>query len=159
MNRTHTFLATFLAAVLAVAASGSAVASAQGGSSSAHASRLAKVELRHTSLGSILTTASGLTLYEFSRDRASQDSCVKISGCSESWPPLQTSGKPTAGSGVKSSLLSTIALSGGGKQVTYAGHALYLFSGDSRPGDTSYVGEKAFGGSWYAINAAGHTVK
>ncbi|MFI4993711.1 MAG: hypothetical protein ACHQCH_08880 [Solirubrobacterales bacterium] len=49
--------------------------------------------------------------------------------------------------------------SAGGKQVTYAGHPLYTYSGDSGPGETSYVGEKQFGGTWYAINASGHTVK
>jgi predicted lipoprotein with Yx(FWY)xxD motif len=47
----------------------------------------------------------------------------------------------------------------GGKQVTYAGHPLYTYSGDSGPGQTSYVGAKSFGGTWYAINASGGTVK
>lgn len=155
MKRTY----ILLAGLLASAASGPAVASAQGGISTAHASRAAKVELRRTSLGPILTTASGSTLYEFTRDRGSENSCVKIRGCSQAWPALETSGQPTAGSGVNASLLSTIRLSGGVKQVTYAGHALYLFSGDSQPGATSYVGEEAFGGTWYAINALGHTVK
>ena len=84
---------------------------------------------------------------------------MKISGCSEIWPALTSKGKPTAGPGVRASLLSTITLPGGSKQVTYAGHALYLYSADSGPGETSYVGEKAFGGIWYAINSAGHTVK
>ncbi len=155
MRRTY----ILLAAVLAAAVSGAAGASAQRRISTAHAARVAKVELRHTRLGSILTTASGFTLYEFTRDRPSADSCVKISGCSGTWPALETSGKPAAGSGVKASLLSAIRLSGSVKQVTYASHPLYLFSGDSQRADTSYVGEKAFGGAWYAINAAGATVK
>jgi predicted lipoprotein with Yx(FWY)xxD motif len=60
---------------------------------------------------------------------------------------------------VRASLLSTIKLSGGANQVTYAGHPLYLYKGDSEPGDTSYVGQSSFGGTWHAINAAGHTVK
>jgi len=155
MRRTY----ILLAAAVAAAASGAAVASANGRSSTAHAARAAKVELRHTRLGPILATASGLTLFEFTRDRTNQDTCVKISGCSETWPALQTSGTPSAGPGVKASLLSTIRLSGGGKQVAYAGHALYLYTGDTQAGDTSYVGERAFGGTWYAINAAAHTVK
>ena len=62
---------------------------------------------------------------------------------------------PTGGSGVKASLLSTTS----GRQVTYAGHPLYTYTGDSGPGKTSYVGVKAFGGTWYAINASGGTVK
>ena len=68
-------------------------------------------------------------------------------------------GKPVAGPGVRASLLSTIRLPGGTRQVTYAGHALYLYSGDTGPGQTSYVGETAFGGRWYAIDASGRTVK
>jgi predicted lipoprotein with Yx(FWY)xxD motif len=148
-----------LLGVLLSAASVSAVASAQRGRPTADAARVAKVGVRHTTLGTILVSASGRTLYEFTRDRPHRNSCVKISGCSEIWPALTTSGKPTAGPGVRASLLSTIKLPGGAKQVTYAGHALYLYSADSGPGETSYVGERAFGGIWYAINSAGHTVK
>lgn len=155
MKRTHPFL---LGALLS-AASVSAVASAQGDRPSANAAHVTKVGLRRTGLGTILVSASGHTLYEFTRDRAHNNTCVKISGCSEIWPALTTSGKPTAGPGVRASLLSTIKLPGGAKQVTYASHALYLYSGDSGPGETSYVGEKAFGGNWYAINSLGHTVK
>ncbi len=147
-----------LAGVLVTAASCSNVASAQGGVSAAHASRAAEVVLRHTSLGTILTTSSGFTLYEFTRDRGDEDSCVKIRGCSQAWPALATGGQPTAGAGVKASLLSAVRISGGATQVTYAGHALYTFSEDRR-GSTSYVGVDAFGGRWYAINAAGHAVK
>ena len=161
MKRTY----TILLGVLLSAASVMGVAVADGSQSiqsrgpAAHASRAAKVGVRHTSLGTILVSASGHTLYEFTKDRPKSDSCVKISGCSEIWPALTTSGKPSAGPGVKSSLLSTITLRGGAKQVTYAGHALYLYSADSGPGETSYVGEKQFGGMWYAISSAGHTVK
>jgi predicted lipoprotein with Yx(FWY)xxD motif len=155
MQRTYVFWAV----VLAGTACASAAASAQGGLPVAHSSRVAKVELRHTRLGNILATSSGFTLYEFTRDHAHKNSCVNISGCPETWPALKTSGKPKASSGVRASLLSTITLPGGAKQVTYAGHPLYLYSADSGPGETSYVGEKAFGGVWYAINASGHTVK
>jgi predicted lipoprotein with Yx(FWY)xxD motif len=64
-------------------------------------------------------------------------------------------GKVRGMAGVKASLLSTTS----GHQVTYAGHPLYTYSGDSGPGDTSYVGAKSFGGTWYAINASGGTVR
>jgi hypothetical protein len=47
----------------------------------------------------------------------------------------------------------------GSEQVTYAGHALYLYSADRGPGETSYVGERAFGGIWYAISSSGGTVR
>ncbi len=163
----------FLSLALAVAASASTVAGAQPGAWiaragnsttqagpwTARASRATKVDLRRTRLGEILSTASGFTLYEFTRDRQNSDSCVKISGCSQTWPALQASGRPAAGAGVKASLLSTIRLPGGADQVTYAGHPLYLYSGDSGPGDTSYVGQSSFGGTWDAIDAGGRAVK
>jgi predicted lipoprotein with Yx(FWY)xxD motif len=145
-----------LALVLATTASASALASASRHAAVAHASRAAKVSVRHTSLGSILVSSSGATLYEFTRDRG-RNSCVKVSGCAEVWPALLSSSKPTAGTGVRASLLSTVKLPNGGQQVTYAGHPLYVYS--SEPTGTSYVGVSSFGGSWDAINAAGHAIK
>jgi predicted lipoprotein with Yx(FWY)xxD motif len=154
MKRTKILLAGALAAI----AGGAAAADAQAGAASAHASRSTEVLLRHTSLGSILETSAGFTLYEFTRDHGSVDSCVKVHGCAQAWPALETSGQPSAGPGVKASLLSSIRISGGARQVTYAGHPLYTYSADSR-GSTDYVGVSAFGGSWYALNASGRTVK
>jgi predicted lipoprotein with Yx(FWY)xxD motif len=147
-----------LAGIVAGALGGvSAAASARGAGPTARASRVAKVQLRHTKVGTILVSSSGFTLYEFSRDHG-HDSCVRISGCSELWPALQTSGRPIAGPGVHASSLSSISLSGGAKQVTYDGHPLYMYSGDTGPGETAYVGERAFGGSWDALTASGHAV-
>ena len=151
MKRTYVFLAV----ALATAACAATVASAQSNHAGAHSSRAVTVKLRHTSLGSILVSSSGRTLYVFTRDHGNKNSCAAISGCSAAWPSLSASGRPTAGPGVKASLLSTTK----GHQVTYAGHPLYTYSGDSGPGKTSYVGVKAFGGAWYAINASGATVK
>lgn len=155
MKRTH----ILLAAVLASAASVSTVAGAAAGAPSASASRVAKIELRHTSLGNILVNASGFTLYRFTKDARNQDMCVKISQCPGTWPALSTSGKPLAGPGVKASLLSTIKLPSGGKQVTYAGHALYGYAAAEERAETTYVGAMQFGGTWYAVNSAGNTVK
>lgn len=150
MKRPHVFLAI----ALTVTAGAVTVASAKPSTPSARSSSSATVQLRHTGLGSIIVSSSGRTLYEFTRDHANKSSCASIRGCSAIWPLLRASGRPTAGSGVRASLLST---SGG--QVTYAGHPLYLYSGDSGPGKTSYVGVKQFGGAWYALSASGGAVK
>ena len=130
--------------VMAVSPSGAAASTVQ-------------VKLSSTSVGKILTF-SGFTLYRFTRDTKNNDVCVKISGCTSIWPPLTTTGAPTAGAGVKSSLLSTIGIRGGRRQVTYAGRPLYRYAFDSR-GSTAYVGASQFGGNWYALNAFGGTVK
>jgi predicted lipoprotein with Yx(FWY)xxD motif len=147
-----------LAGVLATIASVVTIADAQAGIAPAHAGRATEVELHHTGLGSILTNSSGFTLYEFSRDHGGVDSCVKIHGCAQAWPALESSGRPIAGPGVKASLLSSVRIADGASQVTYAGHPLYTFSEDSR-GATDYVGVEEFGGTWDAVGSSGQTVK
>ena len=92
-------------------------------------------------------------------DGRNSDRCVKIRECSKTWPALSSSGRPVAGPGVKASLLSTIKLPNGARQVTYAGHPLYLYANASERAETSYVGEEQFGGIWDAVNVAGGTVK
>ncbi len=146
-----------LACLLVGVFSSSSIASARGSATQARAGATPTVVLRHTKLGFILTTPAGLTLYMFTHDQGTENSCVAISGCAKFWPALETSGAPTGGFGVKRSLLSTIELAGGAKQVTYAGHALYTFVGD-RPHSTGYVGVSAFGGDWDALNAAGQLI-
>jgi predicted lipoprotein with Yx(FWY)xxD motif len=153
---TRTYI--LLAAVLTGVVSTSALTSAQADSPIARSGKAATVQLRNTRLGKILVDASGFTLYEFSRDSRNSDTCVRISGCSKVWPAL-ISAKPTAGPGVKGSLLSTITLPGGTKQVTYAGHALYHYNEATERAETSYVGVSHFGGRWYGVNAAGGTVR
>ncbi len=125
----------------------------------AASSKPTRVQLRSTKLGKVLASRSGFTLYVFTRDMKNTDSCVKVRNCTGTWPVLRTSRKPIAGKGLKASRLGTITLAHGVKQVTYAGHPLYGYAFDSSPGQTEYVGTPQFGGTWYAINAAGKLVK
>jgi predicted lipoprotein with Yx(FWY)xxD motif len=124
-------------------------------SSSHTASATATVKLTKTKLGSILTTGSGFTIYEFSIDGRNRDKCAAMAGCETAWPLVTAKGRPTAGSGVNAKLLGTIKV-GGVSQVTYAGHPLYRFIKDSK-GTTDGVGVTAFGGVWNALTAAGKT--
>ena len=55
-------------------------------------------------------------------------------------------------------MLGTSARSDGKTQVTYNGHPVYTFSGDSSPGDTNGQGVNAFGGLWYALSPSGQQV-
>ena len=148
-----------LAGLILAATSVAAAASSAGGAARAQDSRAAKIQLRHTEVGKVLVDSSGFTVFRFSKDPRTSDTCVKISGCTNLWPPLMSSGRPVAGPGVRSALLSTIKLPGGGRQVTYAGHPLYRYSAATGKGETGYVGAQQFGGSWYALNAAGGSVK
>jgi predicted lipoprotein with Yx(FWY)xxD motif len=117
------------------------------------------VGLAHTSAGKLLVASNGFTLYQFSKDGRNHDACVKISGCASVWPPYTVKGKPSAGSGVKASDLGTIAIGGGKHQVTYFGHPLYEYSGDSSPAATDYLNTPAEGGVWTGVSASGGKVK
>ncbi len=145
--------------VLLAAVSCAAVATAGARSSAAREAGVATVKLAKTARGYILVSSTGFTLYEFTKDSDGKDSCMEISGCPHFWPALLVTGSPTAGVGVKASLLSTITLPDGTSQVTYAGHPLYTYSGDSGPGETDYVGVRAFGGYWYALRRRGQAVR
>ena len=168
MNRTHRppsriarNLAATLAGAIAVAATIVSLLAPAGAAATpgAHAARAQKIQLRHTSLGSVLVDSSGFTLYRFSKDSGKQNTCLKTSECSTTWPALESSGQPSVGPGLKASLISTIALPGGKRQVTYAGHPLYRYAAASERGETNYAGVRQFGGTWYAVSASGSTVK
>ena len=64
------------------------------------------------------------------------------------------SGRPSAGPGVKASKLGEIRR-GHGHQVTYAGHPLYEFDGDSAAGQTSGQGDMGF----YVIAPSGKVIR
>lgn len=117
------------------------------------------VKLVSTAKGKILVNGAGMTVYMFSKDHGSVDSCAKISGCLAQWPALTASGKPSGGPGVNASKLGTIGLGAGKKQVTYYGHPLYTFKGDSSKADVSYLGVSGFGGTWSGLSASGARVK
>ena len=89
----------------------------------------------------------------------SPGSSIACSGvCTTYWPPLLANSKPTASDGAKPALLGSIRRSDGSRQVTYAGHPLYRFSGDSKRGQTNGEGLQDFGAGWYAISPAGKKI-
>jgi predicted lipoprotein with Yx(FWY)xxD motif len=114
------------------------------------------VSLRKTALGLILVNSKGHTLYLFLKDRSGKSACY--GSCARFWPPLLSQGKPTAGSGVKPSLLGTTKRSNGSRQVTYNKHPLYTYLLDKRAGQTTGEGSNNFGARWYAVSARGRAV-
>jgi len=113
--------------------------------------------------GSVLVvksgTLAGFPLYEFSGDVHGRSTCgtTKARGydldpsgaltmtctgpmsdlnndvTSDDWPAFTSSVTPVAGHGVSQKLLGTVYRRGIGRQVTYAGHPLYLFDPSSAP--------------------------
>jgi predicted lipoprotein with Yx(FWY)xxD motif len=71
---------------------------------------------------------------------------------------LLTSGRATAINGAEPSLLGSIRRADGTRQVTYAGHPLYLFFGDARRGQTNGEGLKDFGAGWYVLMPSGKKI-
>lgn len=92
----------------------------------------------------------------FAKDRNGKSACS--GSCAKFWPPSIQRGKPTAGSGVKASLLGTTRRSNGSMQLTYNKHPLYSFALDKRAGQTNGEGNVAFGAKWYAVSAKGTAV-
>ncbi|HEX3435005.1 MAG TPA: hypothetical protein VHT25_13200 [Solirubrobacteraceae bacterium] len=116
----------------------------------------ASVGTASTALGTILVDSQGRTLYLFTRDSSSMSTCT--GACATAWPPLTSSGAPTASSAANASLLGTTKRADGSTQVTYDGHPLYRFVKDAGPGETNGQGVAAFGGSWFAVTVAGARV-
>ena len=136
-------LAALVAAAFAVSASGS------------NGSTLVKIG--PSSLGRVLVDAHGKTLYLWAHDKGSKSTCS--GDCAEYWPPLIAHGKPTASGGARASLLGTTRRSDGRLQVTYAGHPLYYFVQDRKPGQTTGEGLTGFGGRWDPVSATGSAVR
>jgi predicted lipoprotein with Yx(FWY)xxD motif len=131
----------------------SAAAGAYAPSAGGRPAAAVTVALRKSRLGAILVDARGRTLYLFEADKRGASNCS--GACASVWPPLTTSATPHADVGVTAAKLATIARVGGERQVTYNGHPLYTYAGDSRPGATDGQGLDQFGAAWYVLNAAG----
>jgi predicted lipoprotein with Yx(FWY)xxD motif len=114
------------------------------------------VRVANTPLGKLLVDSRGKTLYLFEQDTGAKSTCS--GGCATAWPPLRASGKPTAGSGANASLLGTTPRSDGQPEVTYAGHPLYYYQGDSKAGDTNGQHVDGFGAEWYVLSPSGTAI-
>jgi predicted lipoprotein with Yx(FWY)xxD motif len=121
------------------------------------ATKAGTVSLGSTSLGKVLVGANGRTLYLFEKDKAGKSACS--GSCAAAWPPLTSSGKPSAGSGVDAAKLSVTKRTDGKSQVVYAGHPLYFYAADSKAGDTNGQGLDQFGAEWYVLSAGGNKVE
>lgn len=142
-------LAALAACSSSSSSSSSAPSSSPAGSSSASgAAAAAAVGLKTANIGgvTVLTNAKGFTLYSFAPDTATKSACN--GACATAWPPQMA---PAA---VKSPY-ATIKRSDGSTQLTFNGHPLYTFTGDTAPGTASGNGVNAFGGLWHEVPASG----
>jgi predicted lipoprotein with Yx(FWY)xxD motif len=105
-------------------------------------------------VGTVLVDSEGMTVYLFTPDQGTESACY--GGCESAWPPVVAEGKPTAGEGAMSSALGTTKRKDGTMQVTYEGHPLYTFSGDSAPGEANGQEDD---GTWFVLDESGEAVK
>jgi predicted lipoprotein with Yx(FWY)xxD motif len=144
-------LGTAAVAVVALGLLGGALAGA-GSSSPQGGSVAAGGELRTTTIGgvTVLTNASGRTLYWFAPDTSTRSACN--GQCAQYWLPVV--GPLTAGPGVTGHL-ATIPRPGGSLQETYNGHPLYTYIGDNGPGQANGNNVNLNGGLWHEVVATG----
>lgn len=175
MKRIVTPLTAIAALALIAVAGIAAIAAASGATSSArtmspstgtgygaasapraNASVAPAIDVRRTSHGRTLVDGRGRTLYLFEADKANMSNCS--GSCASVWPPLTANAKPRARGGAVAARIGTIRSRGGGRQVTYAGHPLYRYVLDQRPGDTNGQGLNQFGAKWYVLAPSGRKI-
>ena len=157
MTRLFSFAALAVAGALVLAACGGSSTSSSSGSAStpsygaakpstsntSNSSGAASVSTKTSSLGTFLVDSNGRSLYLWDADHGSESACS--GACAQAWPPLTTTGTPKASGAAKASLLGTTKRADGSREVTYAGHPLYTFAGDTQPGQTTGEGSNGFG--------------
>jgi len=93
----------------------------------------------------VLTTTSGMTLYYFTSDTATTSKCT--GSCTSLWPPLLTTHKTLKDPPGLTKPFKVVK-DANGDQVSYDGHLLYTYSGDTAPGQA--LGEGLLGKWWVA---------
>jgi predicted lipoprotein with Yx(FWY)xxD motif len=149
-NRLRMLLALLAVAVAtAVLAACSSSATSSTGSSSPAAATAGSLKTATIGGVTVLTNASGFTLYSFAPDTPSKSNCNGT--CAQNWPPVKG---PATASGVTGTF-GTIKRSDGSVQATFDGHPLYAFAGDTAPGQNKGNGLNAAGGLWHEITTSG----
>ena len=148
-------LAAPLAVALVAAAACSSSASSSGSAASGSASSTV-ITTKTSSGGSFLTNGAGRAIYLFMADSTGKSACD--GACAAAWPPVIATAQPTATGGAQASGLSTITRSDGTKQVTYDGHPLYYFTGDTGPGTDKGQGLDNFGAKWWLVAPTGSSI-
>src|SRR6201994_1840742 len=106
--------------------------------------------LKTTTIGgtTVLTNAKGFTLYSFAPDTPATSKCY--GSCAVYWPPVTGT---AAGQGLPGKV-TTNTRTGGSHQLTYDGHPLYTYIGDTAPGQAKGNNLNLNGGLWHEVPAS-----
>jgi predicted lipoprotein with Yx(FWY)xxD motif len=115
-----------------------------------------KLKVIDSDYGSILADGRGRALYLFTADHGRGSNCA--GDCATAWPPYLVKSKPTALSGARPGLVGSTRRDDGRLQATYAGHPVYYYEGDRKPGQVLCQAVNEFGGYWYVLRGNGKAV-
>ena len=90
----------------------------------------------------VLTNPQGMTLYYLDTDTPGRSTCT--GACATIWPPLISAGAPAPEASLPGKL--AVVKTANGPQVSYNGHLLYIYSGDTAPHQANGQG---FAGKWW----------
>ncbi|MBT2403143.1 hypothetical protein J7I97_18355 [Streptomyces sp. ISL-87] len=105
-------------------------------------------------LGKILVDGQGRTLYRFNKDSAWPMKFGCLGACLDTWKPAAPVDK-TKASGIPGKLVGSVKRPDGTEQLTIDCWPVYLFTGDTEPGQTNGHNKQ---GLWFAVNDAGKKV-
>lgn len=105
-------------------------------------------------LGKILVDGQGRTLYRFDKDSAWPMKFGCLGACLDTWNPAAAVDKSKV-SGIKSQLVGSVKRPDGTEQLTIDCWPVYLFTGDTEPGQTNGHNKQ---GLWFAVTDAGKKV-
>jgi predicted lipoprotein with Yx(FWY)xxD motif len=139
------------AAALAVAALVLLGVAVAGANPSAPAATGTGTGLKATTIdgATVLTNARGFTLYSFAPDTPAASKCY--GSCAVYWPPV--TGTAAANPGLPGRV-GTITRTGGSRQLTYNGHPLYTYIGDTAPGQARGNNLNLNGGLWHEVRVS-----
>lgn len=103
-----------------------------------------------SSLGEVLVDDAGLTLYIFGVDADGESSCYD--SCASNWPAVPASLMDGTSVDVE---LGSHDRTDGVEQLTVNGRPVYLYAGDSSPGD---VNGQGVGDVWFAVGSNGEPI-
>jgi predicted lipoprotein with Yx(FWY)xxD motif len=141
-------MTTAALAVAALVLLGLGVAGASSPAPAAGTGTATGTGLKTTTIGgtTVLTNAKGFTLYSFAPDTAATSKCYGSRAAY--WPPV--TGTTAAGAGLPGKV-GTITRTDGSRQLTYNGHPLYTYIGDTAPGQARGNNLNLNGGLWHQV--------
>jgi len=138
---------TSLSTTPSEATESSSVSASSSGSASGTQASVGLDTAKVKGVGTVLVNQDGRTVYLFTNDTGSTSTCT--GSCINTWPAVISGGEANVSGGADDSKVGTTNAG----QVTYDGHPLYYYSGDSGAGEANGQG---IGGIWFAVTPDGN---